>query len=224
MFNDYSVIVNNKKVYRLCKENNLLLKKSFKAKKYKKFCSNRKVNKPNQVWEFDIKHGYIHGENKCFYILVYIDVFSRKVISYHIGLTCKAKNLAATFSTALRKANISQHESLTIRSDNGPQMTSKQFFTYLSTKVQQKVNHEFIPYATPNKNAHVESFYSIIESEFMRVHYFKDFKDVYKKLLEFIIFYNNTRVHGSLGHRAPDVVYKHYNNGKTFNKIKEISI
>ena len=46
------------------------------------------------------------------------DVFSGLSID-HLGLTFKAKNLAATFSTALRKANISQHESLTIRSDNG---------------------------------------------------------------------------------------------------------
>ncbi len=32
--------------------------------------------------------------------------------------------------------------------------------------------HEFIPVRTPNKNAHIESFFSILKLEFLEVNYF----------------------------------------------------
>lgn len=174
----YGYIVNNKKVYRMCKENNLLLPRKFKRKSSRTISINRQVTRPNQVWEFDIKYGYIHGENRFFYILAYIDVFSRYVVHYHIGVECKAKNLISSFSTALRKSNLSLENSLVIRSDNGPQMSSKAFYKYIA-KLSKNIEHEFIPCGMPNKNAHVESFYSIIESEFIPLYYFKSFKDVY---------------------------------------------
>jgi putative transposase len=64
---DYGYIINPKKVYRLCKENNLLLPKRKKKKKNKsKICINRIINGPNQMWELDLKYGYIHGENRFF--------------------------------------------------------------------------------------------------------------------------------------------------------------
>jgi putative transposase len=68
-------IVNHKKLYRLCKENNLLLPKIIKNKFPRKISINRKVTKPNQVWEFDIKYSYIHGENRHF-LFWYILTFS----------------------------------------------------------------------------------------------------------------------------------------------------
>ena len=221
LYNMDNIIINKKKVYRLCKENNFLLTKSKKTKIKRQISCNRRVTKPNQVWEFDIKYGYIHGQNRFFYILVYIDVFSRKIVHYYVGLHCKAKHLAATFSTALRKASIGVNDGLVIRSDNGPQMTSKMFYNYLLNEVQHKVEHEFIPCATPNKDAHVESFYSILESEFIPLYYFRDFKDVYIKFYNFIEFYNNVRVHSSLKYRTPNQVLELYNNNQLPKDIKQ---
>jgi hypothetical protein len=34
--------------------------------------------------------------------------------------------------------------------------------------LEEKLMHEFIPVRTPNKNAHIESFFSILELEFRR--------------------------------------------------------
>ena len=39
--------------------------------------SNRTVTASNQVWEIDIKYGYVQGEDKFFYTLNVIDVFDR---------------------------------------------------------------------------------------------------------------------------------------------------
>ena len=147
----------------------------------------------------DIKYGYIHGLNRFFFILVYIDIYSRKVVDYYVGLTCTSNNLSATLDFALAKANIGE-EGLVIRSDNGPQMSSNQFRKHLLL-LSSKIEHEFIPCATPNKNAHVESFFSTVEREFIEVNYFKDFNEVAIKFSDFIEFYNNDRVHGSLNYK-----------------------
>lgn len=174
------------------------------------------------MWEFDIKYGYLEGENKHFFILVYIDVFSRMIMGAYIGLACKAHNLVATLSFALRKWNIKEDE-LIIRSDNGPQMTSNLFKNYLKD-LEGIVSHEFIPCATPNKDAHVEAFYSIIELEFLRVHCFNNFKETYKLFYEFVEFYNTFRVHSSIGYRTPLEVFNIYIAGGSIDNVKRISI
>ena len=99
-----------------------------------------------------------------------------------------------------------------IRSDNGPQMRSHAFHQY-SEKWEIKLNHECIPVQTPNKNAHVESFFSIVESEFMKVRYFHTFADAYVQTHEWVEYYNNDRIHGSLGMRSPVEVLELWKSG-----------
>ena len=107
-------------------------------------------------------------------------------MDYYIGLTCKAHNLVATLGFALKKLCIKE-EQLVIRSDKGPQMTSNILREYLKN-LEIKVNHEFIPCATPNKDAHVESLYSIIEKEFLLVNIFLNLKKYIKSLMNMLNF------------------------------------
>ena len=131
---DYGFFVNHKKLYRLCLENNLLLPyRRKKQKRSRRLCQNRSITAPNQLWQFDIKYGYIHGENRFFFLLAFIDVFTRKIVGYHIGLTCKSSDLVFTLDQALINANIKDTDGLAIRSDNGSQMTSHMMRDYWLT-------------------------------------------------------------------------------------------
>jgi putative transposase len=49
-----------------------------------------------------------------------------------------------------------------IRSDNGPQFISNLFE---ETCLEFGIEHERIPFKTPNLNAHIESFNAILEEE-----------------------------------------------------------
>lgn len=205
---DYGLIINHKKVYRLCKELNLLLPKKKKEKKlYRKISENRKVTGPNQLFQFDIKYGYIHGENRHFYLLAFLDVFTKEVVGYHIGRTCTGKDLKITFERILATRNVTQ-EKLVIRSDNGPQMTSIEFRSF----VEEKVHHEFIPPGCPDKNAFIESFFSIFETAFLVPSYFKNFAEAYEKTVEFIKFYNEERLHGAIKKLTPKEFKERYEN------------
>ena len=211
LLRDHSLRVNTKKVYRLCREFGLLLPRpKKKRRKYEKICVNRRINGPNQLWEFDIKQGVIHGENRAFYFLAFIDVFLREIVGYHIGLSCRAIHLKMALSEALRRQGIGRDNRLVIRSDNGTQMTSHQFRKYVE---ELGIHHEFTPFSCPEKNAYVEAFFSLYEVEFLQTRYFRTFREVVEETLEFIDFYHKKKLHGSLFHLPPFEFKKMYQKG-----------
>jgi putative transposase len=197
---DHGYIVNHKKVYRLCSENGLLLPKKKKTKRRgKKICENRNVTGPNQLWQFDIKYGYIHGENRFFFLMVFIDTFNRNIMDYHLGLQCKGSDIIFTLNNALRKDDVDA-SNLVIRSDNGTQMTSHMFKNHTEAL---GLEHEFTPPSTPNLNAFVESFFSIVETELFQEHIFESYSKAYETTVKFIKHYHERRIHGSLNYKTP---------------------
>jgi len=164
------------------------------------------------MWQFDLKYIWIHGEDRWCFLLAFIDVVSKKVTGYYVGKTCKAGDLVTTLNEALNKEGITKDHQLIIRSDNGPQMSSNRFFFYLK-RLEQKLKHEFIPPRSPDRNAYIEAFNSIIEIEVLQVKYFRNFSEVYETIFEFIEFYNNRRLHGSLKFKSPKKFIEGVNNG-----------
>lgn len=215
---EHSIYVNHKKVYRLCKDNHLLLYSALtvKTKIKKKRCEYHDVTAPNQLWQFDLKHIFIHAEKSWCYFLSFIDVYSKKVVAYTVGKTIKAGQLMMTLNAALTSECITHEHGLRLRSDNGPQMSSNRFHFYLK-KLEQKLSHEFIPPRTPNRNAYIESFFSIFEKTVIEVRYFKSFADVYESVFNFVEFYNNRRLHGSIGNVSPIKFIEKFKNGEVFN-------
>lgn len=201
LLRDYGLRVSTKKVYRLCRQHGLLLPRpKKKRRKYERICINRKINGPNQLWEFDIKQEAIHGENRAFYFLAFVDVFSREIVGYHIGLSCRSVHLKMALKEAFRKQGIGQDNRLVIRSDNGTQMTSHQFRKYVE---ELGIHHEFTPFSCPEKNAYVEAFFSLYEVEFLQTRYFRTFKEAVEQTMDFIDFYHKRKLHGSLFHLPP---------------------
>jgi putative transposase len=220
---DHDIYVNKKKIYRICMENGLLLEQRSKCSRpARRIARNRTVTGPNQVWEFDLKYGYVDGERRFFFILAFIDVYLRQVVGAHVGLRCQAGDLCNTLARALLAEGITAEHGLVIRSDNGPQMTANELSRWLA-QLEEKLSHEFIPVRTPNKNAHIESFFSILELEFLSVTYFKNFEEAYEKTHKFIRFYNQERLHGSIGDIPPAEALDMYKRGDALN-IKNISI
>jgi len=220
---DHGIYVNKKKIYRICLENGLLLEQRSKCSRpSRRIACNRVVTGPNQVWQFDLKYGYIDGERRFFFILAFIDVFLRRVVGVHVGLRCQAGDLRNTLARAILTEGITAEHGLVIRSDNGPQMTANELSRWLA-QLEVKLSHEFIPVQTPNKNAHIESFFSILELEFLRVTYFNNFEEAYKRTHNFIRFYNQERLHGSIGDIPPVEASEKYKRGDILN-IKQISM
>lgn len=200
---DYNLIINHKKVHRLCSELGVLRKRpQITSNKKKKRVKKTRIDGPNQLWEMDLKYGYIDKKNRFFFQLSIIDVHDRVIIDYHLGLSATAKDAKRVLKNALKKRGlINSSVKPAIRTDNGPQFTAKVFQKAVD---ELRISHEMIPVRTPNLIAHIEGFHSILEDECYSRHEFKDFSHVYKVVTDFIKFYNFRRRHGSLNYTPPE--------------------
>jgi len=198
----YHLFINKKKVYRLCKELRILKKqREIKKKHPRRLARNRTITSIDQLWEIDIKYGYIAGENRFFYLMCLIDVYDRVIVDYHIGLTCEGKHAAHIVERALWKRKlINSLMRPVIRSDNGPQFISNAFEDACEAL---NVEHERIPPKTPNLNAHIESFHSILERDCYARNEFTSYTEAHKIVTEFLDFYVNRYLHGSLNDIPP---------------------
>ena len=124
---DTGIVCNHKRMYRLCKEAGVLLAKKKRKIRLRRLSVDREVTAPNRLWQFDIKYGFVHGENNFFFVCAFIDVFDRGIRGYHIGKHCKSEDILRTLRLALKNNGIGPEDHLVIRSDNGPQMSSKKF-------------------------------------------------------------------------------------------------
>lgn len=199
----YDLVINKKKVYRLLKEMDLLHPQRRKQSSFpRKMACNRTITASNELWEMDVKYGYIAGEQRFFFLLCVIDVLDRAIIEFHFGLSCEGKHAAALIERALWKRELLSKENRpVIRTDNGPQFISKVFGEACQT---HRSEHERIPPKTPNKNAHIESFHSVLEAECLQRQEFMSYQEAYEVVSQYIGFYNDRRMHGSLYDLAPE--------------------
>lgn len=172
---------------------------------------------PDQLWEADVKYGYIAGTDQFFFQLSIIDVFDRNIISYHLGLSCKALDACRVLKEALAKRELTKGMQLPIiRTDNGPPFVSK---TFGGLCEGLGLHHQRIPVKTPNMNAHIESFHSILSDECYNRNDFQSYMEVYKVVSGYMAYYNGRRRHGSLGNISPN----NYFNALKNKKIQAIS-
>ena len=102
MQEDYNPNINHKKVYRLCKELGVLLpQREIKPKYPRKLARKTKVTNSNQLWQMDLKYGYIAGTDRFFYVISIIDVYDRCIVGYHIGLNALALDALRTLKQAV---------------------------------------------------------------------------------------------------------------------------
>lgn len=200
------LILNKKKAYRLCKELSILQKQRKKTSKHpRRVPRNHTVTGINQLWQMDIKYGYAYGCQRFFFVLSIIDVFDRVIVRQYRGPECEAKHVVQTMCLALQE-RLGPGEALpTIRTDNGPQFISKLFG---DTCESMDIIHERIPPRTPNMNAYIESFHSILERDLFSLMEFITLEEAYEALDCYMDFYNNRKMHGSLKSMPPAVFSK----------------
>jgi len=204
------LVINKKKVYRLCDELEILKKGgSKKAKHPRRLARNRMITSPNQLWQVDIKYGTIKDSGRFFFLCSAIDVYDRSIVGYYRGPECKTKHIREMLTKALirRKIHFKEGEfesKLILRTDNGPQFVSESFGDFCA---HHKVYHERIPKKTPDMNAYIESFHSVLQRECFDRHYFEFYEAAYYYVDDYIDFYNTRRYHGGINDYTPHKYY-----------------
>lgn len=161
---------------------------------------NLNITHLNQVWTTDIT--YINTlHDGTFYLISFIDLFSKKVVSWVLFTDQKTDKILFV----LKKALAIRHPSpgLIIHSDKGPQFRSKLYRKFLS-------DHNF-PFSytsldhSCDENASQESFHASLKKESLYLENIYTFQDAYKLIYDYIEgFYNPFRIHSSIGYLSPD--------------------
>ncbi len=161
---EYGLMINHKKVYRLCKEPGILLPQRRKRVTMpRRLAQRERVTGPNQLWQIDVKYGYIEGTGQFFFQLTLLDVFDRAAIGYPLGLSCTALDACRVLKNSLKARGLTRGMAMPkLRTDNGPQFIARKFE---EACLGMGVVHERIPVKTPSLNAHIEAFHGILERE-----------------------------------------------------------
>jgi len=198
--------VNHKRVYRIMKENALLLeRKRFKAKRKK--ARKAIATAPNQHWQTDMTKFEIPGFGWVFLFLV-VDIFSRKIVGWHLSTRARARDALMALEMALRQelwpSVCYGVRHLVLRSDNGCQYLSRAFFEYIH-KIRNFVviQHELTGYNQPEGNAYVERTIRTVKEEEIWLNEYGGFFEARGGIERYIKFYNEERIHSALGYISP---------------------
>lgn len=192
---DMGYIINHKKVYRLMKEQNLLLGKVISTSGKRQFVKHRKIEatRPMEYLCLDIKYVWVAGESRNYFLLTVLDVFTRIAIEQIFQKSIRKMDVINIFRRINSAFGI---KGVTVRNDNGSQFIANDVKQFLRTA---EANQEFTHIATPEENAYIEAFHSIVQREVIDRFEFQGFYEAKLTLQAHRDWYNNRRRHASLG-------------------------
>ena len=153
---------------------------------------------PFDYWEFDIKYVWVAGKKKSMQVLTVLDVNSRWNLGQHCAYSIKKEDVILLFDNLFESYDLPKK--ICVRSDNGSQFIATDVQEYFREK---QVKQEFTKPATPQQDAHIEAYHSIMESCVCQRFEFNDLNMAKKTLEEFRNFYNFERIHGGINFQSP---------------------
>ena len=214
-------IINEKKVYRLMSEHGLLYnsKITFKSEN-RKFVQyyTQKPEAPMQELCMDIKYVHIHGSGRNALLLTVLDVYSRKILGQLMWWRIRKEQVKWLLGQIIEKHPV---KAVTLRNDNGSQFIAHLVREYLK---DNNIAQEFTHVATPEENAFIEAYHSILDRAVIQRYQFESIYDAGLVMNRWKNFYNDRRLHGRLKNKTPQKTWDIYfeKTGNEMIQNKEI--
>ena len=196
--------MNHKRVSRIWREEGLKVP----AKQPKKGrlwlnegdCVLKRPEHKDHVWSYDFVHERTH-DNRSFRILTLIDEFSRESLALEVKRRFASLDVIEVLSELFITRGLPKY----IRSDNGPEFTSRAIRQWLGNL---EVAPLFIEPGSPWKNGYNESFNGKLRDELLNGEMFYTLKEAKIMIERWRVYYNTKRPYTSLGYRppAPEVI------------------
>ena len=161
---------------------------------------NREFNRKEELDVIVSDLTYVNVAGKWNYICLILDLYNREIVGYAAGKNKTAELVYKAFRTIktnLEKINI-------FHTDRGNEFKNKLIDELLSTF---NITRSLSKKGTPYDNAVAEATYKIIKTEFAFNRVFSNFEELKLELFDYVNWYNNVRIHGSLGYKTP-VAYR----------------
>jgi len=189
--------------YRILKAHGLIRdykKKSWYTWEHK---SSNRAGQPDELWQTDIT--FIRYNGRDYYLLVFIDVYSRYVTFAKLLTSMDSQTVTIVFSEYVEN-NIHLLERIPrLQSDNGSCFVGYEFRSLMS---KYDFDHSFISPGCPTENIIVERFNRTVKELLYVEDEPKDFQHLTELIEKVCYYYNYERYHKSLGYVTPHTFYR----------------
>lgn len=154
---------------------------------------------PNHIWGTDIT--YIRMKHGFVYLVAYLDWFSRYILSWRLSTTLEISFVLEAAEEALQKHGAPEIEN----NDQGSHFTSEQhikLFEEKGTKIS--MDHKGRAY----DNIFTERLWRTIKYEEVYLKSYQTVSEAKENMEAYITFYNNKRLHQSLGYKTPREIFE----------------
>ena len=198
-------VASRKRIAKIMKKYGLVSQYTVKQFKVRKAsCNNDKIEnevnrKFNNRKELEVVVSdltYVNVNGKWHYICLLVDLFNREIIGHSAGAKKDSALVCKTFSrvqTSLNKLSI-------LHTDRGSEFKNKAIDQILDTfKIKRSLSKKGCPY----DNAVAEATFKVVKTEFAFNRIFNSLDELQYELFDYVNWYNNHRIHGSLNYMTP---------------------
>lgn len=187
---------NLKKVYRLYREEGLMVKR---RKGRKRALGTRqplpKPDRINQVWSLDFMSDALSCGRR-FRVFGVMDQCSRECLTLVADTSIGGSRVVRELGALIHKRG----PPACIVSDNGTELTSR---VVLQWSQDHNIEWHYITPGKPTENGFTESLNGKVRDEFLNEHWFSTLAEVRQLMEAWRHDYNNVRPHSSLNYRTP---------------------
>ena len=200
--------MNHKRVLRMMRENDLICR--VRRRKVRTTDSDHSypvfpnlikdvvIVSVNEVWVSDIT--YIRIPTAFVYLAVILDLYSRKVIGYHLSRHIDTNLTLSALRMAVKDRN--PLPGCIHHSDQGVQYASSEYVNELK---RYGFRISMTRKGNPYDNATCESFIKTLKDKEVYLWEYKSIEDAERRISHFVNdVYNEKRLHSSLGYRPPN--------------------
>lgn len=188
--------VNHKRVYRLYVEEKLGLRRKRGRKRAGVRQPLPEPTGANQVWSVDfVTDAFSSGRR--FRMLNIVDDYTREAVAIEPDTSLSGVRVTRVLEQLQEQRGLPAR----IRSDNGPEFTSRALDQWV---YEHGVQWHFIRPGRPMENGYVESFNGRLRDECLNQNWFRDLAEARVILEDWRQDYNQRRPHSALDYRTPE--------------------
>ena len=200
------ISINKKRIYRIMKEHNLLVKPNARLKAIRSnqaYENKPKATRVNQYWGIDMTKVMIFNYGWV-YLTIVKDWYTKKLIGYSVSSHSKSDDWLNALHNACNnqfpEGILSKQHTLFLISDNGSQPTSRKFMQACSV---MEIKQIFTSYNNPKGNAETERVIRAIKEDLVWIKEFYCPFEFEQALKQWIEDYNTDYPHSALNYLTP---------------------
>lgn len=187
--------VNVKRIYRLYREAGLMVRRLKRKRLAREAPREQWLSAPNQEWALDFVSDAV-ASGRALRALTVVDSYTRECPAIEVASGISSRQV----TRALERVIEQRGKPRTLRTDNGPEFTSRHFVAWCE---QHGIELKHIHPGKPMQNGHVESFNGRRRDECLNASWFVNIADAKTRIETWRRQYNAERPHSSLNYRTP---------------------